>query len=84
MRLGLSRSPHGKMAMADYVSFNEFIKVDYYRDTMARALSRPFRESAAFLDSVDAPVISDDTIEAQTSGSRLAPVVKVDHDGMSW
>ena len=22
--------------------------------------------------------------EAQTSGSRLAPVVKVDHDGMSW
>ena len=22
--------------------------------------------------------------QAQTSGSRLAPVVKVDHDGMSW
>jgi hypothetical protein len=22
--------------------------------------------------------------ESQTSGSRLAPVVKVDHDGMSW
>ena len=23
-------------------------------------------------------------VKAQTSGSRLAPVVKVDHDGMSW
>jgi hypothetical protein len=22
--------------------------------------------------------------QSQTSGSRLAPVVKVDHDGMSW
>jgi site-specific recombinase XerD len=27
---------------------------------------------------------SSDTTQAQTSGSRLAPVVKVDHDGMSW
>ena len=25
-----------------------------------------------------------DVWQAQTSGSRLAPVVKVDHDGMSW
>lgn len=25
-----------------------------------------------------------DMNQAQTSGSRLAPVVKVDHDGMSW
>jgi DNA-binding transcriptional LysR family regulator len=23
-------------------------------------------------------------VQSQTSGSRLAPVVKVDHDGVSW
>jgi Neprosin len=56
--------------MADFTSFNEFVdrtasaKVEYYRDTMAKALRRPAVAKAGFLVPAAADV-SDDAIEAE-------------------
>jgi hypothetical protein len=56
--------------MADFMSFNEFVdraasaKVEYYRETMAKALRRPAVATAGFLVPAT-PNVSDDTVEAE-------------------